>query len=376
MTAFDSSGSGETAAQGGPDLKQYPCKACGAKLQYKPGTSALQCGACGSETHIPQTEADIQELDFHAYLAKAGAETVTDERRTVKCESCGAETTFSEHETSNKCPFCDSPLVAQAMVKRLIRPQSLLPFKLEKSDASQRFRDWVGKRWFAPNDLKALARASDIDGIYVPYWTYDCNTETFYTGERGIDYYETETYTTTENGETVTKTRQVKRTHWYPVSGVVWNVFDDVLVVGSKTLPTKLAQNLGPWDLKSLAPYADDYLSGFKAESYQVELAEGFEVAKDIMDGTIRQTVRRDIGGDQQRIHAVKTRHDNITFKHILLPIWLSAYRYRDKVYRFLVNGQSGAVQGERPYSALKIALFVVTLLAIIGLLVYFGQAH
>jgi hypothetical protein len=356
-------------------LKQYPCKACGAKLQFKPGASALTCTFCGAETAIPQSEADIAEMDFHAWAAVAGKEAPLEEQRAVRCEACGAETVLEGSEMAKRCAFCDSPLVAEATVQRRIKPQSLLPFKLQKEEAAACFQKWVSSRWFAPSDLQATARAAAIDGVYTPYWTYDSNTESFYRGERGIDYYETESYTTTENGQTVTKTRQVKKTRWYSVSGVVWNSFDDVLVVGSRSLPAPLAQRLEPWDLKSLVPYSDDYLAGFIAEAYQVQLAEGFESAKKIMDMHIREAVRRDIGGDQQRIHSVKTRYDDITFKHVLLPIWISAYRYRDKVWRFLVNARTGEVQGERPYSALKIAMLVTFIVALIGLLVYFGQA-
>jgi hypothetical protein len=142
---------------------------------------------------------------------------------------------------------------------------------------------------------------------------------------------------------------------------------DSPVVKEDASLPRKYTEKLEPWDLENLAPYKDEYLTGFKAESYQVDLADGFAYSAQIMDGHIRILVKRDIGGDEQRIHSVKTQHDNVTFKHILLPIWISAYRYKEKVYRFLVNARTGEVQGERPWSAIKIALAVVGGLAVIG---------
>lgn len=133
------------------------------------------------------------------------------------------------------------------------------------------------------------------------------------------------------------------------------------------SLPQALVAKLEPWDLEELVPYADDYLSGFRSESYRVGLAEGFEVAKTVMDEGIRQSICRDIGGDHQRIHNVHTLYSNITFKHLLLPVWVSAYRFHDKIYRFVVNARTGEVQGERPWSFVKIALAVLAVLAVAG---------
>ncbi|MDP6959814.1 MAG: hypothetical protein QF645_13495, partial [Planctomycetota bacterium] len=291
--------------------------------------------------------AEIEELDFQKVLAEVSLEEESPSQKVVKCGDCGAESTLDPNVTSDECPFCGSPVVVQEGSEKKIRPKSLLPFKVEQKEAGDLFRKWLVGLWFAPNKLKHLARRDKpLDGMYIPYWTYDSNTTSYYTGERGVDYYTTETYTDSEGN---TRTRQVRRTRWYSVSGCVWNSFDDVLVLASNSLPRKYADELEPWDLKNLTGYSEDYLPGFRTESYQVDLEEGFGRAKEIMDSSIRSSIRRDIGGDHQRIHSVSTQYDDITFKHILLPIWISAYRYNQKPYRFLVNGRTGEVQGERP---------------------------
>ena len=158
----------------------------------------------------------------------------------------------------------------------------------------------------------------------------------------------------------------MRKTRWWPVSGRVADDFDDVLVLASRSLPAGYAEALEPWDLKDLVPYRDEYLSGFVAESYQIRLPEGFEIAKGIMDGHIRATVARDIGGDHQRIHALDTRYFDVTFKHALLPVWISAYRFHDRTFRFLVNARTGEVQGERPYSWVKITLAVLAAIIVV----------
>jgi hypothetical protein len=212
--------------------------------------------------------------------------------------------------------------------------------------------------------------------MYLPYWTYDSKTSSSYTGQRGDYYYVTESYTEEENGQTVTKSREVQKTAWTFVSGHVRNDFDDILVCASKALPDEMTRSLEPWDLPELVDHNDAFLSGFKAESYQVGVKEGFDVAKGVMKKVIESTVTSDIGGDLQRIDGVDTTYNEITFKHILLPMWISAYRYNEKVFRFLINARTGEVQGERPYSAMKIFLFVLTILAVIAAGIYFWKKN
>ena len=248
----------------------------------------------------------------------------------------------------------------------MIKPNALLPFAVTKDQAAGSFRNWIGGLWFAPSELSRRAEAAQIAGVYIPAWTYDANTQSDYSGERGTDFWVTETYTEMVDGQPQQRTRQVQQTSWSPAAGTVDNSFDDLLVLASRSLPAKLAESLEPWDLKDFLPYQDEYLSGFVAESYQVGLPEGFETAKQMMAGTIEGSVRQDIGGDHQRIGSIDTQYSDVTFKHALLPVWISAYRYNGQTYRFLINARTGEVQGERPYSWAKITLAIVgALLAI-----------
>ncbi len=228
--------------------------------------------------------------------------------------------------------------------------------------------DWLGRLWFAPNGLRDYARKGrKMQGIYVPYWTFDADTRSRYSGERGTIYYETRTVT--RDGKRVQQ--RVAKVRWTPARGRVARFFDDVLVLASRSLPKRNTDALEPWDLSALVPYQPQYLAGFRAEAYSVELKDGYEEARARMDRIIERDVRFDIGGDQQRIHGIDTEISDVTFKHVLLPVWLAAYKFRGKTYRFVVNGQNGRVQGERPYSAIKIA---VALLA--GLIIAAGLGY
>jgi DNA-directed RNA polymerase subunit RPC12/RpoP len=354
--------------------EQYSCSHCGAKVDFAPGTSALKCPFCGFESQIAQSSAQVVELDYRSYLEKAEQEQSSHEAQRVKCDKCGAETTVPADTTACTCPFCGSNMIFSGSSSRLIKPEGILPFKITYKEAIESFRRWIQKLWFAPGKLKQYAQSEGkLAGVYVPFWTYDSNTTTSYYGERGDYYYTTESYTTEEDGRTVTRTREVRHTRWTSASGTVANSFDDILILAGKSLPKKYADRLEPWDLANLAPYADEYLSGFRAESYQVTLPDGFDEAKAVMAPIIETAIRNDIGGDEQRIESSKTAYSNITFKHILLPVWLSAYRYGDAIYRILINARTGEVQGDRPYSAWKIAgaaLAAVVLIAILIILI------
>ncbi len=358
------------------DTAQIPCSQCGAKLDFAPGTLALKCAYCGFEMPIHKSEAQVVELDYLSSLEKAGHEKEAYEALRVKCDQCGAETTMPAETAAGICPFCGANMVFSASVSRLIKPEALLPFHITCKDAFQAFRRWIRKLWFAPNRLKQYAKSeSMLAGVYIPFWTYDSHTTTSYHGERGDYYYTTEAYTTIENRRPVRRTRRVRHTRWTPASGTVQNAFDDILILASKSIPRQYADRLEPWDLANLVPYADEYLSGFRAESYQISLPQGFEEAKEVMAAAIHNSIRQNIGGDEQRIHSAQTQYRNITFKHILLPVWLSAYRFREKVYRILINARTGEVQGERPYSAWKIAGAVLLGLVMLGILILLGSS-
>ncbi|WP_291723803.1 hypothetical protein [Bernardetia sp.] len=352
--------------------RNLTCKDCGANLVYAPGTTVLKCNYCGAENEIAEeTETVIQEEDFYTALKEVSTKADMQTLQTVQCDGCGARTTLKPNVVSDECAFCGTPLVTSSPeTVEVFQPKSLLPFNIDQKNASNLFKEWVSSLWFAPNDLKKRAELTEkLKGMYIPYWTFDSQTDSRYHGMRGDYYYTTESYTDSDGNH---QTRQVRHTRWSPVSGRIDHFFDDTLVLASHSLARNYVDKLEPWDLEKLTGYDERYLSGFQTETYQVDLKNGFDIAKDKMQTQIRNLVSRDIGGDEQRIENVQTDYNDITFKHILLPLWISAYRYQDKVYRFLVNARTGEVQGERPYSVIKIALAVIAVLAIIALVFFF----
>lgn len=370
--------SGAAAAAPREFIRTFPCSGCGAKLHFAPGTRSLKCESCGTENAIVGVEGSVDELDFDAQLKALESAAETFERETVKCEKCGAEQQLPANHFAAACTFCAAPLVSKSYARRSIKPRAMIPFQVDRSRAQDEFRRWVARLWLAPKELKRYAQSdAAISGTYLPYWTYDCRTDTRYTGERGEDYYTNEDYTTRNSaGETVTATRRVKHTNWTPASGSVEHFHDDVMVLASQSLPPSLRGAARAWNLKSLVPYQPEFVSGYRAEAYQTGLRDGFAAAKQSIDATVMNLVRQDIGGDQQRVHEATTRYGEVTFKHVLLPVWVSAYRFRDKTYRFLVNGQTGEVAGESPLSWFKVTWLVVAVIVFLLIVAVLGSRN
>jgi hypothetical protein len=312
----------------------------------------------------------IQENDFATARQRVRRGPATDmaqNGREVQCKNCGARSVTTLQ--AKRCPFCDEPLVVDLPSSPdTILPDAVLPFAVEKKAAGEKYQKWLASRWFAPGDLTTRAKRDGMDGVYVPYWTFDSRSTSYYSGARGEYYYTQETSVDAQGN---TKTRSVRHTRWHPASGTVHVNFDDVLVCASKGMPQKRLKALEPWQLDQCRPFEGAFLAGFVAERYSVDLEEGFVQAQEIMKSAIHEAVKRHIGGDEQRVHDVQIHHQGVTYKHVLLPVWVSSFRYHDKVFRVVVNAKTGEVAGDRPYSVLKIVLFILAIIAaIVGIVV------
>jgi predicted RNA-binding Zn-ribbon protein involved in translation (DUF1610 family) len=269
-------------------IHRYPCPVCGADLLYEPTDGFLSCPYCRHKEPIPTSADEVQERSFEQYLQirPEQMKRLAANALEVQCQSCGALITFTPPEVARECDFCGAHIVAQAKsADPILAPEGVLPFCVTQQQANTGLREWLSSRWFAPNALKSFAQPDAISGTYLPFWTYDTNTTSYYNGERGEHYYVTEAYYERDSqGNQIARTRQV-------------------------------------------------------------------------------QYVSRDIGGDEQRIHNVSTHYSRITFKHLLLPVYTGAYSFNRRVFQIVVNGRTGEIQGDRPYSFWKIALFVMALL-------------
>jgi len=342
-------------------------------MEFDPQSGGMKCRFCGHTEAVIASAASVKMHPLEEGLAEIAktSGSLGQGALQVTCNGCGSVVSFQPPEVAGSCPFCATPIVAEpTSAENMIAPDGVLPAKVPQEQARNLVRQWLAARWFAPNALKRMAQQEAIAGVYLPFWDWACDTDTAYTGERGEHYWETEYYTETDDkGNTVQRQQQVQRTRWYPASGRVERRFDSVLVAATRSVHESRLDALEPWDLESLRAYQPEWLAGFRAQRYQVELPEGLEKAKQTMAGVIDGDVRKDIGGDEQRVLAMETTTSNTAFRHLLLPVWIGAYRFQGKLYQVVVNARTGEVQGERPWSTAKVALLVAAIVLAIVVL-------
>jgi ribosomal protein S27E len=351
--------------------KDFPCPGCGARLEFNPTRGQLECLYCGRETGIPLESTPVVA---QLYEASPGQDPINQVALSttvveVECPGCKAQVTFEPPMVAGKCPFCSTSIVVEPhAASSSTTPVAILPFLVEKRAAAATIQQWLHGRWFAPKGLHQLSQQEGMQGIYLPFWIYDCETFSHYRGERGKHYTTTETYTETNaEGQTESKTREVQETRWTSVSGEVSRRFDDVLVAGTQSVDHEYLDKISDWDLSKLKNYDASYLAGFKAQRTQIDSHRGLESAKQIMEREIRSAVECDIGGDDQRVNSISTNYRDITFKQVLLPVWMTTYHFKNKRYSVIVNAQTGQVAGDRPFSTSKILTAVVSALAAIA---------
>jgi hypothetical protein len=354
---------------------QYACASCGAALEFAPGTAGLVCPYCQARLDIAAPHAGSPKNDYVAYMGQPHTAVAALPAFDLSCRNCGS--TQQTRAIAGRCPSCRGPLVvSEDLGGQLKSPDGVVPFTVDKDQAAARFLEWVSSRWFAPSALKKVASTESMRGTYLPHWGFDDRTTTDYTGQRGDHYYTTETYTTQENGQTVTRTRQVQHTRWSHAQGRVSRDFVDVLATGVTTPDTELLEKLGPWSTETATGYQSEYLAGFDSPRYDVDPDAGFTSAKQEMAAVIEQDCRADIGGDEQRIEAMNTDDQDVLFRLLLLPLWIAAYVTGSKAFDVYVNANTGEVVGERPYSAVKIAAVVVAVIVAVATAYFLYKAN
>lgn len=353
------------------ETHRFPCGTCGSDLRFAPGERLLRCDHCGATEPMPAASpwdrSAVAELDLRSAVEDTLPEAQMEETRVVQCSSCGAQVEFDPNEHAAECPFCATPIVTDTGINRHIKPRGILPFDIDQTGGRDAMRKWMRGLWFAPNALKKYARSDQkLQGIYLPYWTFDAQSQTEYRGQRGTRH--SRTVGSGKNRRTVSEIR------WRRKSGRISHFFNDVLVTGSRTLPEDQVRKVSHFDLAVLEPYRPQFLAGFRAEAYSIDVIEAKNLAHALMEEETRQLIKRDIGGDAQRIDDMRMALSDMTYKHILVPVWIAAYRFRGKSYRFVVNARTGAVAGERPWSPVKIAFAVILGLIAATVIAYFTQ--
>ena len=345
-------------------VRKFPCASCGADIRWDPSSSALTCPYCGARKEIaPQTTEAIAEKPVDAAVRAPRDLGWGAERKVVACKRCGAHTTLEPHVAATACAFCGTAAVVEAPPNaNVVRPEGLLPFRITRETATGCFRQWLGSLWFRPTNLKVRARLTTIQGIYIPFWTFDSATYSDWTADAGHYYY------VNVNG------KRVRRVRWVPASGSLSLFFDDVPIPASRGIDGTLTRGIEPFPTANLTAYEPSYLSGFLAEENAIDLPEALETAKERMRNDIRIACAKQVPGDTHRNLVVSTVFSALAYKNCLLPIWIAAYEYANQPFRYIVNGVTGKAHGTAPWSWVKITLAVMAALAVAMLYLHYAE--
>ena len=351
--------------------EKHACPACGAQAEWNPGKQMLVCPFCGTQSpyEIHKDTGAIQEIDLVKTLREMPDELRgwDTERRSVQCQSCKAVMVFDPAKVGQNCEFCGSPaLIDYTELKSPIRPQSLLPFKVSQDQIRDGIRRWYASKWFAPGALKHKAAVDQVKGLYIPYFTFDAQVHCPWDAEAGYYYYVSESFTDSQGRP---QTRQVRHVRWEPASGEIDHFFDDEPVPATKGINESLLRGVEPFPTSELVPYDTAFLSGFVVEHYQVVLVDAAKSSRDQMNAHLMTLCGQQVPGDTQRNLEIHPDYSGLTFKHILVPVWLVTYLYGAKMYQIVANGCTGVIAGQYPKSFWKIFFVVVIALIVLTLI-------
>lgn len=336
------------------------CKTCGADMVFDIKKGALACPYCdnteGISANVFDMEQDLSSFDETALRPEEGAITYL-------CPNCHAKTVMHQFGTSAKCPFCGATNILSVDELPGVSPNAILPFKITKEQASENSLKWIKRKWFAPNKLKKSFEAKNLNALYAPTFTFDAETSSTYEGKLGKEY-----TVTTGSG----KNRRVEtRVRWFSVNGTYNQVYDDVLVEASPTLEQSMLDKVGVFDTQNAVEYKKEFIAGFASERHDIGVNEAFVTAQDKMKKLIRNEILAKYEYDRVDYLNVNTKFGKKTFKHILVPLWCAGFKFKEKLYKYLVNGRSGLVGGKTPVSPLKVGACVLAGIAVLVLLYF-----
>ncbi|MGE8034088.1 hypothetical protein [Lysinibacillus sp. NPDC093692] len=348
------------------------CPSCSASIEFNPASGKLTCPYCGYETEIAdpekQEEKVAQEMDF-AMAEELGNFNWGVEKKTVICKSCAAETIYDALQVADSCPYCGSNQVMEASAKNTLAPNGVCAFEITDKQAGENFQSWIKGKWFTPKAAKESAKPDSFNGVYLPYWTFDTKTSSRYSARYGR-------HRTVTDKEGNTRTE----TDWYSTSGFYQEFIDDHLISATARYDRNMMRKIEPFNLLNNKAYKPEYVSGFLSERYSIGLQDGWSQAKreisDHLEAQITSKIRWEHNADVVSSLHFSTTHDDITYKYLMLPIWLSSFRYKEKVYRFMVNGQTGRVGGDAPISPLRVTIAVIVSLITIAIIWYFFMSE
>ncbi len=343
------------------DTDTAKCPACGAEMVFSPEKQQLACPYCGCTKEVNFTKTS-SEIAFAEILQQRNGEW-GNETHVFRCNNCGAKEVIESTDIAKQCSFCGTTNVTQVDELSGLRPNGVVPFGIDSKTATSNVIAWAKRKFFSPNEFKQNVRPEKIKGMYVPAFTFDTDTFTTYTGRLGKYY----TKTVRRNGKTETR----RELRYFSISGNLNLGFDDVLIQAGKRISQRDIDKLSPFPTNESNEYSSVFLHGYSAQSNEKSGEECWEEAKQVIVARIRSKILSKYDYDVVDRLTPYTSYTDVTFKYVLLPLYVGHCNWKNKLYNFYVNGKNGNVTGKVPLSPIKITLAILLGLLVVGGIFY-----
>jgi predicted RNA-binding Zn-ribbon protein involved in translation (DUF1610 family) len=303
------------------------CSVCGALIDEED----LFCANCGTEApHQSEAQGQRQAATW---------------RHNFECRGCGAAMSWDASAKALRCPFCGSEQLDEQKDAKVLAPNRVVPFAFDENRAHTILREWLKQGFWRPGDLAARAAIHEMKPVYVPYWVFDATTHTYWTADSS-------------------NTPPGARGDWYPLAGDHHGRYSGVLIGASSALTPQETAAICPFDLAAGRAPEEVDLENAIVEQFRVQRKYARPLARQGLENLERQACAPYVPGRCRNLK-VNVRLENLTSEPVLVPVWIMAYRYRESVYRFLINGQTGRPWGQAPLSWIKIAIAVLIVIAV-----------
>ena len=340
-------------------LLEYKCPACGGALSFDATAQKMKCPYCDTEFEVEA----LRELDevlkqeqpsdftWEKTPENQWSEEESQNLRSFVCQSCGGEILGDENTAATHCPYCDNPVVMSGQFTGTLRPDLVVPFKLTKEQAKEALSQHLNKKPLLPKLFKTKNRIESIQGIYVPFWLFDADANA------NIRYKATRVHHWSDSNYNYT------RTSFYSLLRAGTIGFDNVPVDGSSKMRNELMESIEPFDLSQGVDFQTAYLAGYLADKFDVEA----EVCKTRANQRIQSSTESAFAATTVGYATVLPEHTSINLhggrvRYALLPAWILTTRWRDKIYTFAMNGQTGKMVGNLPIDWKLFWIYLLTI--------------
>lgn len=330
-------------------MQEYKCPCCGGAIEFNSEIQKMKCPYCDTEFEMEtlkdydeqlKSEENEQENETH-WDTQAGSDWQNGEEDSMKsyiCNSCGGEILCTGETAATSCPFCGNPVVLTENVSGMLRPDYVIPFKLDKEAAKQAYQNFLNGKIMFPKSFKAENHIDEIKGVYVPFWLFDADVsaDIRYSAKK-IKRWSDSNY-------------RYKRTKFYSLTRCGDMRFENVPVDGSSKIDNEMMESIEPFDFNDAVDFQTAYLAGYFADKYDVSAQDSVSRANERIRKSTEDAVSETVEGyDSVSCESTNIKIDNGKAKYALYPVWLLSSTWRDKKFTFVMNGQTGKFVGNLP---------------------------